>query len=103
MSDNKDRLGDKLSKREKAEEDRYFAEQEAAKLAKLKAEAEREAAVGRCPRDGAALDTQDHHGISTEVCPTCRGVWLDKGELEAIEKRDDEHWPTTWFRSILGD
>jgi Zn-finger nucleic acid-binding protein len=40
-----------------------------------------------CPRDGAALDarTYEEH-IEVDSCPTCRGMWLDSGELEAIQR-----------------
>ena len=101
MNDQKDRFGDKMREREKAEENRYFAEQDKQKLDKLKEKAEPEPTLGLCPRCGTSLAEQDHLGITIDVCGSCGGVWLDKGELEAVEQRDDEGWPTTWFRSIL--
>ena len=100
MSD-KDRFGDKLRDREKAEEDRYFAEQDRDKLSKLKEASIPEPPHGLCPRCGVALEQQDHHGVSVDACTRCGGVWLDRGELEQIEQRDEEHWPATWFRSVL--
>jgi len=47
----KDRLGDKLHKKEKAEEDRYFAERDKGLLEKLR----HEKADERCPACGTAL------------------------------------------------
>jgi Zn-finger nucleic acid-binding protein len=39
-----------------------------------------------CPRDGAALETKKYEAkIEIDECPTCKGVWLDHGELEAIQ------------------
>ncbi|MDB5101300.1 MAG: hypothetical protein JWM80_5721 [Cyanobacteria bacterium RYN_339] len=61
------------------------AEQRAAHLAALAAEAAIKAERGRCPRDGAALATQIHEGVEIDQCPTCKGVWLDAGELEHLE------------------
>jgi Zn-finger nucleic acid-binding protein len=37
-----------------------------------------------CPRCGADLRTVERQGIEIERCPNCRGVWLDRGELEKL-------------------
>jgi Zn-finger nucleic acid-binding protein len=29
----------------------------------------------------------DRHGIEIDYCPNCRGVWLDRGELDKIIER----------------
>jgi Zn-finger nucleic acid-binding protein len=40
-----------------------------------------------CPRDATALSTTRYEGdIDVDRCPACRGTWLDRGELEAIQK-----------------
>ena len=42
----------------------------------------------RCPRcETAALDERERDGILVDACPTCRGVWLDRGELEKLIAR----------------
>ena len=40
-----------------------------------------------CPVDGAALVMSERSGIEIDYCPTCRGVWLDRGELDKIIER----------------
>lgn len=30
------------------------------------------------------LDVTYHGGIEVDVCPRCRGIWLDRGELERL-------------------
>lgn len=40
-----------------------------------------------CPVDGAALVPMERQGIEIDHCPTCRGVWLDRGELDKIIER----------------
>jgi hypothetical protein len=55
MATNKDRFGDKLRDKEKAEEDRYFAEQDKARLEKLKMQQADAIPLGRCPRCGTQL------------------------------------------------
>jgi uncharacterized protein len=40
-----------------------------------------------CPADGAVLVMADKSGVEIDYCPTCRGVWLDRGELDKIVAR----------------
>jgi Zn-finger nucleic acid-binding protein len=40
-----------------------------------------------CPNDGTALVMSERQGIEIDYCPTCRGVWLDRGELDKIVER----------------
>ena len=40
-----------------------------------------------CPVDGTELKMSDRQGIEIDYCPTCRGVWLDRGELDKIVDR----------------
>ena len=40
-----------------------------------------------CPIDGSELRITDRQGIEIDYCPTCRGVWLDRGELDKILER----------------
>jgi Zn-finger nucleic acid-binding protein len=37
-----------------------------------------------CPNDNAPMQTVDRSGVQFDMCPTCRGVWLDRGELEKL-------------------
>jgi hypothetical protein len=37
-----------------------------------------------CPADGATLVKEIAHGTIIDRCPTCKGVWLDAGELERL-------------------
>src|SRR6478735_2351494 len=41
----------------------------------------------QCPTDGATLVMSERSGIEIDYCPTCRGVWLDRGELDKIIDR----------------
>lgn len=44
-----------------------------------------------CPNDNASMQTVQRNGVEFDMCPTCRGVWLDRGELEKLMQasRDD--------------
>lgn len=35
------------------------------------------------------LSITDRQGIEIDFCPKCRGVWLDRGELDKIIERSD--------------
>lgn len=41
----------------------------------------------RCPVDETTLVMSDRNGIEIDYCPQCRGVWLDRGELDKIIDR----------------
>ena len=66
-----------------------------------------------CPIDGTSLQMTERQGVEIDYCPRCRGVWLDRGELDKIiarggagerapegpfypdprgDERDREHW-----------
>lgn len=40
-----------------------------------------------CPVCQVALLMSDRQGIEIDYCPKCRGVWLDRGELDKIIER----------------
>jgi uncharacterized protein len=42
-----------------------------------------------CPIDGTQLTMSERQGIEIDYCPKCRGVWLDRGELDKIIERTD--------------
>ena len=85
---------DALLQRGRAEENRFFAERDRELIEKLKQQQEeeheqtvKELAIARCPRDGERLARRDVHGVTIDDCPVCHGIWLDKGELEALSER----------------
>lgn len=41
----------------------------------------------KCPVDGTTLVITDRSGVEIDYCPQCRGVWLDRGELDKIIDR----------------
>jgi uncharacterized protein len=40
-----------------------------------------------CPVCDVALVMSDRQGVEIDYCPKCRGVWLDRGELDKIVER----------------
>ena len=41
-----------------------------------------------CPKCGVALDTLTLQGVQVERCFSCKGTWLDAGELEQLAEKD---------------
>lgn len=41
----------------------------------------------KCPNDNTTLVMTDRNGVEIDYCPECRGVWLDRGELDKIIER----------------
>ena len=82
----------------------------------------------KCPRCTAAdLVVSERNTIEIDVCPSCRGVWLDRGELDKLiersmqwrsssrhdddeddeyrerRHRDDDHWKHRRKKSWLSE
>jgi uncharacterized protein len=50
----------------------------------------------KCPRcETAVLEERERDGVTVDVCQQCRGLWLDRGELERLIARaineEEEH------------
>lgn len=79
-----------LSKIDKIAEPTFF---EIRKIPKTKEQMK----ILHCPscNDSIELHKAEHprdKKVIIDYCPNCKGIWLDKGELEAIQK---ENWFTT--------
>jgi hypothetical protein len=98
-------MTDKPSKNE----DEYFALREAEILKARREAADQAAREGarhshfmKCPRCGADLKAEEHHGIQVERCPECHGVWFDAGEAEAVLRAEPSGLGTVLTALIRG-
>lgn len=41
----------------------------------------------KCPTCNVNLLMTDRNGVEIDYCPDCRGIWLDRGELDKILER----------------
>lgn len=48
---------------------------------------EAQVAAMPCPVCAVPLAMSDRQGVEIDYCPQCRGVWLDRGELDKIIER----------------
>jgi uncharacterized protein len=42
----------------------------------------------QCPTCSVPLTMSERQGVEIDYCPKCRGVWLDRGELDKIISRN---------------
>lgn len=47
----------------------------------------------KCPIDDTQLAITERQGVEIDYCPQCRGVWLDRGELDKIIEKADAGAP----------
>jgi len=47
----------------------------------------------KCPVDDSVLAISERRGIEIDYCPQCRGVWLDRGELDKLLERAADEFP----------
>ncbi len=43
-----------------------------------------------CPKCFEPLRIAERQGVEIDYCPDCRGIWLDRGELDKIIERTSE-------------
>jgi len=66
--------------------------------AKLRAEGE---APRACPVDGSRMGKEIIQTIVVDRCPACRGLWLDGGEFETIQRGIDEGAAASLMRGMV--
>ena len=45
----------------------------------------------KCPACELDLQMTERSGVEIDYCPACRGVWLDRGELDKIIEGSGRH------------
>ncbi len=56
-----------------------------------------------CPKCGQKLTTENYGAVEVDVCPSCKGMWLDAQELEAIvQKTTISHTFRKFLNTVLG-
>ena len=87
MENEKDRFGDTMRLVERAKEDIYFAQRDRELLDKLRGQlrkVETVEAARSCPKCPGRMEGYTFEGLPLDRCHECGGIWLDRGELEAI-------------------
>ena len=45
-----------------------------------------------CPKCGAAMRSYERNGVTIDQCTECRGIFLDRGELERLIDAENSHY-----------
>ena len=53
----------------------------------------------KCPNCEETLVMTERQGVEIDYCPKCRGVWLDKGELDKILEKSASAQSSQDFKS----
>jgi len=46
----------------------------------------------KCPSCNETLLMSEKKGVEIDYCPNCRGIWLDRGELDKIMEQSTNHY-----------
>ncbi len=46
----------------------------------------------KCPSCNETLLMTEKRGVEIDYCPNCRGIWLDRGELDKIMENTADHY-----------
>ena len=57
----------------------------------------------KCPIDQTNLQVMERQGIEIDHCPECRGVWLDRGELDKLIEQGESSAASGVDSSQIGD
>ena len=79
---------DEYFARQEVERKRRWAKEREAQLITERGERVRDLYFMKCPKCGAQLEEIAFGGVRIDKCFGCEGIWLDKGELEMIRKKE---------------
>lgn len=93
-------------------EEEYFLRMEAERIRRLREEHERKVAEAErqrlkelhymhCPKCGMEMTISSLDGIEVDVCPDCKGIYLDAGELDKIVEQKARTSPLATLRNLL--
>lgn len=51
-----------------------------------------ETATVICPKCGSEMRGYERNGVLVDQCTGCRGIFLDRGELERLVDAEGRHW-----------
>jgi len=90
MTDQKDRFGETMKLVERAKEDIYFAERDRELIEKLKEQlqkVDKQKSKIHCPKCPRLLENYRFQGFALNRCQSCGGIWMDRGELDAVIRK----------------
>lgn len=50
-----------------------------------------------CPKCGGGMRTYERNGVNVDQCTDCKGIFLDRGELERLLEAETGHYGTAGY------
>ena len=57
----------------------------------------------KCPNCSDEMILSDKNGVEIDYCPRCKGVWLDRGELEKLTNMQNRYEEDRYRRYSRGE
>jgi hypothetical protein len=104
MADEKDKFGETMKLVERAKEDIYFAQRDHELIEKLRSQLQKVETLKElhCPKCSGLLETHTFRGFLLDRCQNCGGIWMDRGELEAIVTKVSRGPLGDWIDKLTG-
>lgn len=49
-----------------------------------------------CPICKSPMKKIERYGVDINRCPECKGIWLDRGEIEKIARKEPQPYEDYW-------
>ena len=97
-------MSDGWDDRKRAQEERYFEEQNRKALERLKSRKGEQSRIS--PVSGQPMEQRTYMGVVIDRCPVSGGIWLDAGELEqiidAVKNDSQGSWIGGFLKNLTG-
>ena len=86
--DKPSRAEDEYFARQELERRKEWAKEQSAKMAAEEKERLKQLHYMKCPKCGMDMSTIELQGVSVDQCPSCGGIFFDKGEIDEMLKAE---------------
>lgn len=77
---------------ERAQTEAWERQRDALRATQQRSEHVEAAPLRGCPQCATALEIRTFHGVQVHRCASCRGVWLEDGQLESLTSSEPGLW-----------
>jgi len=88
MTDKPSKAEDEYFARQEIERRKQWAKEQSAKMATAEKDRLKQLHYMKCPKCGMDMSTIELQGVSVDQCPSCGGIFFDKGEIDEMLKAE---------------
>ena len=86
--DKPSRAEDEYFAKQELERRKQWAKEQSAKMATAEKDRLKQLHYMKCPKCGMDMSTIELQGVSVDQCPSCGGIFFDKGEIDEMLKAE---------------